>query len=51
MVFAAKAAGRELIVLRAGDAGAIELAFSTFAERRMTALLVELMHSAKITGR
>jgi putative ABC transport system substrate-binding protein len=40
MLEAAKTAGRELTVLRAGDARAIELAFATFAERRIAALLI-----------
>ena len=35
MLEAAKTAGRELTVLRTGDAGAIELAFATFAERKL----------------
>jgi putative ABC transport system substrate-binding protein len=37
---AAKTAGRELIVLRPEDSRAIEAAFVTFAERKVTALVV-----------
>ena len=40
MLAAAKTAGRELTVLHTGDARAIELAFVTLAERKITALLV-----------
>jgi putative ABC transport system substrate-binding protein len=40
MLAAAKAAGRELAVLRTGDAQEIERAFSTLAERKIAALLV-----------
>ena len=40
MLAAAKSAGRELTVLRTGDARAIELAFATFAERKITAVLI-----------
>jgi putative ABC transport system substrate-binding protein len=37
---AAKAAGRELVVLRPGDSRAIEEAFATLAERKVSALVV-----------
>ena len=40
MLTAAKTAGRELTVLHTGDPRAIELAFATFAERKITALLI-----------
>jgi putative ABC transport system substrate-binding protein len=37
---AAKATGRELVLLRTGDPQALEAAFATFAERKVTALAV-----------
>jgi putative ABC transport system substrate-binding protein len=40
MLEAAKTVGRELVVLRVGDVRAIELAFATFAERKIAAILV-----------
>ncbi|MGH6710746.1 MAG: ABC transporter substrate-binding protein [Bradyrhizobium sp.] len=40
MLAAAKTAGRELIVLRTGDAREIELAFATLAERKIVTLLI-----------
>ena len=40
MLEAAKAVGRELIVMRTGDVRAIELAFAAFAERKIAAVLV-----------
>ena len=40
MLEGAKTTGRELTVLRAGDARAIELAFTTFAERGIAAVLI-----------
>jgi len=40
MLKAATTAGRELVVLRTGDVKAIEQAFATFAERKISALLV-----------
>jgi putative ABC transport system substrate-binding protein len=37
---AAKAADRDLVVLRPGDSHALEAAFATLAERKITVLLV-----------
>jgi putative ABC transport system substrate-binding protein len=40
LLTAAKATGRELVLLRTGDPNAIEAAFATLAQRKVTALVV-----------